>query len=228
MERDVMEQDVMSRAGVRVAVRVFALVAGTAGLLALVVGGAAAAVVGRDDIVTVARHRVDSGGVALVTQPGLISAFGPTLHLEAEPADPASGSLFVGVAREVELVDYLGSAGRTEVTAVRWPDAVQLREVSGATSVVAPGRLDFWVAKAQQEGGAPVSLAWPTRNGHYGVAVLRADGKAGVHTQVAVGVRLAGLFSTALLVAGAGLVALVLAVGGFVVTGHRPAAESQS
>lgn len=184
----------------RTLLRLVAILGLATGAVAVVAGVAAAALLGRDDTVEIVETTVASDGVAVVSTPGLLAVYGPTLRVRAASPDP----VLVGVARDVDLFDYLREAQRTEITSFAWPDSVGLNQLDGERRVPAPAGRDFWVAS--QEGSGTVNVAWPMTDGRHGLALLRPDGRAGLQAEVSIGLTFAGAFVAALGLAVAGAV----------------------
>jgi len=124
-------------------------------------GVAGAVVFGPDDTVSSGPHRYSSTGSAVVTAPEAIAYSGPTVTVTAKAADRAD-RVFVGVAHDVDVRDYLGGSAYTAVTEIRLPWRTTTREVQGAGSPdAAPGSLDWWLVDATAARSASVTLRLP-------------------------------------------------------------------
>ncbi|GAA1592180.1 MULTISPECIES: hypothetical protein [Kribbella] len=188
------------------------------GLVATVAGAVAAFwLVGPDNTITTPHRELASKGLAVVSAPQLLDRHGPTLHVSASGDKP----LFVGVAQDLDVRDYLAGVSHTQVTRFGLPAAFGTEEVRGRTNkLTPPGDLDWWVAQSAAGGQ---SLSWPVQDGRYDVVVMNADGTPAVAAQVTFGLQVHRLFGICLLVLGAGV--LVLAFGVALMRRRRPARD---
>ncbi|MFK4083045.1 hypothetical protein ACI2LF_02985 [Kribbella sp. NPDC020789] len=180
-------------------------------LIGLVVGvaGAAAAfwLVGPDNTISTGGRSLSSDGLAVVTAPDLLDRHGPTLRVSVTGSKP----LFVGIAQDLDVTDYLAGAAHTRVIRYDVPSTISTQTMNGFTSkLTPPGDLDWWVAKSAGPGDQ--SVAWPMQDGRYSVVVMNADGTPAVDAKVSFGIELHRSFGISLLVLGAGLVALTLGI----------------
>lgn len=182
---------------------VLGLLVAVAGLLAMVAGAAAALYVGRDDTVDTGPRQLTSKGAAIATNERLLEYHGPTLHVSATPKDPKR-QLFLGVARDFDVISYLGGRQHSELTEVKVrPVRLGTQEIAGArTPLTRPAALDWWVLTGSG------SLAWPIEDGPYALVIMNADGTPAVDADVTIGLEVDGAFVTCLLVAAAGLILL--------------------
>lgn len=179
---------------------VLGLLVAVTGLLALVAGVAAALYIGRDDTVDTGPRQLASKGAAIATNERLLEYHGPTLHVNASSKRP----LFLGVARDFDVISYLGGRQHAELTEVKVrPVRLGVQEIAGAgTPLTRPAALDWWVLTGS------TSLAWPIADGPYALVIMNADGTPAVDAEVTLGLEVDGAFGTCLLVAAAGLVLL--------------------
>ncbi|MGW5361274.1 hypothetical protein [Actinopolymorpha pittospori] len=195
--------------------RVFRMVAGVLvgvlGLAAAGAGGLAAFwLVGPDDIVSARTQTLTSKGVAVATAPDLIDYYGSRLVVTVEPVRRGT-ELFVGVAHDVDLSSYLERAANTRIVEFGYPSTVRTREVDGsAARVVPPTRLDWWVTTASGSGAR--TLSWEMSDGPYDLAVMNADGRAGVEAHATVGIEVKGAFRASLVTFGVGVVLLACSI----------------
>ncbi len=180
-------------------------------LIGLVVGvaGAAAAfwLVGPDNTISTGGRALTSDGLAVVTAPDLLDRHGPTLRVSVTGSKP----LFVGIAQDLDVADYLTGAAHTRVIRYDVPSTLSTQTMRGfENKLTPPGDLDWWVAKSGGSGNQ--SIAWPMQDGRYSVVVMNADGTPAVDAKVSFGIELHRSFGISLLVLGGGLVALVLGI----------------
>lgn len=176
-----------------------------AGSLATVAGAAAAFwLVGPDNTISTPSRKLASTGLAVVSAPTLLDRHGPTLHVSASGDKP----LFIGVAQDLDVRDYLSGVAHTRVISFDPPATFGTQDLRGGDKMLTPpGELDWWVA--QSAPGAQ-SISWPVQDGRYDVVVMNADGSPAVGAQVTFGVQVHRLFGICLLVLGAGVVVLAL------------------
>lgn len=130
-----------------------------------------------------------------------------------------SGSdVFVGIAREGDITDYLGGVQRTIVTDVGSGSAPAISTGAGAPSSP-PGEQDFWTAQAS--GSGTQSLTWSPSVGNWVLVVMNADGSAGVSVDARLGATVPALGGLAWGLLGVGLVMLLLGVLAIVLAVHR-------
>jgi hypothetical protein len=179
------------------------------GVPVLVAGTVAAVYVGPDDTAFTGPHRLSTDGVAIVTTPEVLAYVGPTLHLRVRST--SGDPVFVGVADDVNVQSYLGTAAHREVTDVSLPWKVTSEETGvRAAEVPAPGEQTWWLASVSGPGER--SLVWPITNGRYAIAAFNADGGAGLAADVTLGLEVEGAFYAALAVAALGLLLVLLGV----------------
>src|SRR4051812_22963885 len=179
-----------------------------AGVLATVAGAVAAFwLVGPDNTISAPSRALASKGLAVLTAPDLLDRHGPILHVTASGPKP----LFVGVARDLDVRDYLSGTAHTRLIRFDPPATFGTQDLRGHTGkLTPPGELDWWVAKSAP---GSQSLVWPTQDGRYDVVVMNADGSATVGAQVSFGIEVHRLFGICLLVLGAGILVLALGIG---------------
>jgi hypothetical protein len=106
-----------------------------------------------------------------------------TARLRVTTSDP-DAQLFVGVAPEDEVDDYLAGVKHSTVSEIGDP-TTQYAEHPGGPVSVNPADSDIW--DAQVTGSGTQSLKWKPRAGHWTVVVMNSDGAAGVHVTADVG-----------------------------------------
>ncbi|MBB5788787.1 DUF4389 domain-containing protein [Jiangella mangrovi] len=123
--------------------------------------------------------------------------------------DANDADVFVGIARASEAAAYLDGFGYDEVTRVSGGD-VGYDPHAGGAPATAPAAQDFWVASAS--GTGEQTLTFEPQDGRWLVVAMNADGSAGVDLDARVAAELPVLPWAALVVIGAGVVGLLLAV----------------
>jgi Domain of unknown function (DUF4389) len=185
--------------------RIVALVIGcllTLPALGLLVGGGAlgvGALVARDDagFFEVTLDPIATPTVAIV---GELVDFGadagdPNWVLDQLDVDirvrmtPASSdqAIFVGIARERDVDDYLRGVAFDEAIDVRDGGRVVLRPRAGTDTVAPPGEQTFWTQSAT--GTGTQELVWEAESGRWAAVVMNADASPGVDVDVEVGAR---------------------------------------
>ncbi|TDC31067.1 hypothetical protein, partial [Kribbella albertanoniae] len=180
-------------------------------LIGLVVGiaGAAAAfwLVGPDNTISTGGRSLTSDGLAVVTAPDLLDRHGPTLRVSVTGSKP----VFVGIAQDLDVTDYLNGAAHTRVIRYDVPSTISTQTMRGFEhKLTPPGDLDWWVAKSGGNGNQ--SIAWPMQDGRYSVVVMNADGTPAVDANVSFGIELHRSFGISLLILGAGIASLALGI----------------
>ena len=169
----------------------------------MLAGTAAALYVGTDDTVDTGPQHLTSPGAAIATNERLLEYHGPTLHVSATPKDPKRG-LFLGVARDFDVISYLEGRQHSELTEFRIrPVRIDSQQVKGtATPLTRPASLDWWVRTGTG------SLAWPIEDGPYALVIMNADGTPAIDADVTIGLEVDGAFRICLIIAVAGLLLL--------------------
>jgi len=176
------------------------------GLLLLVVGGAAAAYVGADDTVFNQPADVSADGRPVVTVPDLFAYDDLQLTVRAS----APKGVFLGTANGVDIADYTKDSTYFELVGVG-RTGVSGSDHQGREKKlpVPPALVDFWTAKASGAGTQTLSLRVDrTAPPRFVIAPVGGQGP----TTVSFGATIDGLFLSALAVAGAGLVLILLTV----------------
>lgn len=180
--------------------RFVAVIAALVGLVGSVAGGAAAVLVGSDDIVSTRATAVAGGAAVAVSRPALLDYDGWTMRVTATNA---AGPVFVGVGHPVDVRDYVAGVEHAEVVAVG-PTGVRTQVVEGKAPAPSPDptTLDLWTAHASGRGSQHLDLD------------LRAEplllyagpvGEAAGPLTLSVGVRIPHLFVAAIAATALGL-----------------------
>ncbi len=167
--------------------------------------------------------------IDLRTDPGtpdwIIDALDTDVRLRVTAID-GDRPIFVGVAPETDLDNYLAGVAHDEIREIGDDLTAVYRSRSGGEQVGPPAEENFWAASASGDGTQ--ELVWEAASGRWAVAVMNADGSPGVNADVNVGIRSAAVLPVALglLVAGvvaiAGAVMLIVAGGRALDAGTEP------
>jgi hypothetical protein len=175
------------------------------GVLAVVLGAALSVLFGPDNRMGTGPHRLSTPGQAIVTAPGALAYAGPQVELRVRSVQPGR-NLFVGVAHDVDVRDFLGGTPRTRVDTIEIPWRVTTTLLPGQGFPKAdPAEQSWWIADAQGEG--EVVLGWRLPDTAADVVILDQDGGDDLAVDVTAAVVAPGVF-----VVGAALVVLGLGV----------------
>jgi Domain of unknown function (DUF4389) len=207
--------------------RVIALVVGCLLLLpgiGLLVGGGALSVayaVGRDDdgYFDVTIDRLESQTVAVTTEdlqftadPGspdwVLDALDADVRLRVTGAD-TERDVFVGIARSVDLDNYLSGVAHDAIADVDGTDPVY-RSRAGSSEITPPTEESFWVASVS--GTGTQELDWEATGGRWSAVLMNADGSPGVSADVNVGTRMAFVLPLGLTMLGVGALLTIASV----------------
>ena len=186
---------------------------------ALLVGGCAAVAVDqaqRDDdgFLMSPTEEFSTATYAIVSESADVDVDGPdwvakdflgTIRIRSESERP----VFVGIAREPDVAEYLGRVEHAVVTEIgREPRYAERR---GGAPEDPPADQPFWAASAT--GADEQTLEWEPEDGSWNVVVMNADGSRGVATDLSIGAELDPLIWIGIgLLVGGGLLAAVAAV----------------
>lgn len=147
---------------------------------------------------TVAVTTEEADLVAEPAPPGwLWDSIGFSLRFRVAGSD---NPVFLGIGRESDVEEYLGSVVYDQVREIRPGEPVDYRSFPGTSSIEPPVDQDFWTAAAA--GSGPLEVVWEVSEGSWVVVLMNADGSPGVVADVAVGAK-----STAILPIGIALLA---------------------
>jgi len=123
----------------------------------------------------------------------------------------AGSAIFIGVAPADRVAAYLDGVGHATLTELADP-ATTYAEHPGGAPAAKPADQDFWVA--QSTGNGAQAVEWPLGEGTWAVVVMNADGSAGVHADIDVGITapVQELAAKAVLIAGGALGLLGIAL----------------
>jgi hypothetical protein len=129
------------------------------GALLTIVGLALAVTFGPDDRVSSGPHRFESKGAAIITAPAALAYSGPTLEVTAtSPGRP----LFVGLAYDVDVRDYLANTSYTRIDDIDLPWKTTASTVDGdGLPVKRPVDVDMWLVSSQGDGTSSLRFTLP-------------------------------------------------------------------
>ncbi|WP_019481414.1 DUF4389 domain-containing protein [Arthrobacter sp. TB 23] len=108
-----------------------------------------------------------------------------TLRLRAAEPD---AEIFIGLAPQDEVDEYLAGVNRTELRDVDFdPFRPVYRNISGSAAPAEPGSQDFWAASAS--GPGEQELIWDIEPGNWTVVVMNADASPGFSVDLQAGFR---------------------------------------
>jgi hypothetical protein len=185
---------------------------------ALLAGGCAAVVLDRtqrddDGFLMTPTEDFSTATYAIVSENADLDLDGPdwattdffgTARIRSESERP----VFVGIARERDVADYLDGVAHAVVTEI---DEAEYSERPGGAPEGRPADQTFWAASAT--GAGEQTLEWEPEDGSWNVVVMNADGSRGVAAELSIGGELDPLIwiGVGLLVAG-GLLAAAAAL----------------
>jgi hypothetical protein len=188
------------------------------GVLSAVLGVGLAVLFGPDDRIGSGPHRLSTPGQAIVTAPSAIAYAGPRVELTVTSTQPQR-KLFVGVAHDVDVRDFLDGTPRTRIDTIEVPWRVTTTNIPGSGFPKAdPGDQTWWYADA--EGRGEVTVGWRLPDTAADVVILDEDGGTRLAVDVTAEVVAPGVFVVGLALA---VIGLGLAVFGWAMRPSRPA-----
>ena len=182
------------------------------GLAAVLLGAVVAVVFGPDDRAQTGPHPVSTAGSAVATAPAVLRYAGPRLEITVSAQDP-DRTVFVGLATDVDVADYLRAARHTRVDAVDLPWDVETTAVPGVAAPPAvPAVVDWWLVS--REAPATTTLGFRLPDAEVDVVAMDARLRPGFRADVTVAWVQDGAFLGGIAIAVAGMGA---AVAGWVV-----------
>jgi hypothetical protein len=174
------------------------------GVVIAVLGLAIMAVFGPDGRFKTGPHAVNTDGVAVVTEPGVISWKNLDIELLAEV--PAHKPIFVGVGNSVDVEAYLKGVQRLEVTDFETPWKLRTRQVAGRDALGgAPTAVDWWRAHSAGLGGAAIKTKLPDETVSAVILSVGSSNLRGLKVTFAYGLEGGFLKGLALLFGGFGM-----------------------
>lgn len=124
--------------------------------------------------------------------------------------DGLGEDVFLGVADETDVNNYLDSAAYEQVREIRQGEPVRYRTFPGGEVIEPPGEQDFWTAATSGSGSQ--ELVWDVTSGTWVVVLMNADGSPGVVADVSVGAKSGVVLPIGIAMLALGLLLFVVAV----------------
>jgi len=135
--------------------------------------------------------------------------------------DDPSKNIFMGVADESDLSDYLMDVEYDEVIELDInPDRLEYRNHPGNSEPAAPTTQTFWEEKAHGPGTR--TLEWELEAGTWSLVAMNEDGSAGLDLSIVFGAKVPWLFGIGLGLLLGGIVALLIGAFMIVLAVRRP------
>jgi hypothetical protein len=158
------------------------------GVVVALLGLALALVLGPDSRFTTGPHKIRTDGIAVVTEPKVISWADVQIDLLAEV--PVRKPVFVGLANSVDVQNYVGRTQRLEVTGFQRPWTITTRQVDGRAGLPgAPTAVDWWIAQSAGLGGASISTRLPDETVSAVVLSVGSTNLSGLEITLAYGIK---------------------------------------
>jgi len=190
---------------------------------AALLGGAAVigAAFGPDGTVSTTPTAASASGVALLVDGFEVDAAGLPVPdgvgvLTLSATSPDGSPVFLGVANGSDLDVYLAGAPYDVVADLRTGGTATTRSVPGTQQPPPPASQQFWL---RQDEGSPATLTARIPQGTT-VVLMRSDATPGVTADLAVTLEVDRAWPAALVIGGAGLVLLGVAIGLLVASRH--------
>ena len=154
-------------------------------------------------------HAVISESVDVLTgAPGWLA------DLLTDPVDirvqgtATSGEIFLGIAQTDAITEYLSGVSHNEVTSLDFNgDKIEYIDHAGSAVPVLPTGQTFWAATAT--GPGEQTLDWSLEIGDWSLAVMNADGSAGIDTTMVFGAQISNIITLAWIGVGFGILSLL-------------------
>ncbi|WP_166353226.1 hypothetical protein [Phytoactinopolyspora limicola] len=171
-------------------------------------GAVAAVYIGPDNTIGLIDEDITSEAAVVTTTPAALNATGPTLHVAA---DAGPDGTFVGAGHPVHVGSYLDDITVEQITGVGWRGGLTLRAETGADDVptAAPDGLDWW--REYAVGPGEQSITFEMTDEPVRLVIAGAEPATGINTRLTIDAEIDGLFSTALVITGVGV---ILTAGG--------------
>jgi hypothetical protein len=123
----------------------------------------------------------------------------------------ASKGIFIGVAQESDLMDYLNDVEYDEITDISFdPFAVEYKNHPGNSSPTAPTSETFWMESVS--GTGTQVLEWELETGTYSLVLMNEDGSRDVDLDVSVGVKASWILGVGIGFVVGGIIALLIGI----------------
>jgi hypothetical protein len=141
------------------------------------------------------------------------------VRLQVESRDDKP--VFVGIARTSDVEDYLAGVSHSTLTDVNTsPFEADYDDHAGDRRPVAPADSHIWAAS--EHGSGKQTLNWEIEDGDWSVAVMNADGSAGVDADISTGAKVPFLDEIGWSAIGSGGFSLIVGVALLVMGIRRP------
>ena len=149
-----------------------------AGVALALFGVALTFLFGPDNRLASGPHAFTSAGAAIVTAPAALDWTGATVEVTAVSE---GRTVFVGLADDVDVRDYLADTSYTRIDDIDVPWHADTSEVEGSKDVdVVPTDADFWLVKGT--GDDEATVRFPLPDAAVDLVVMDADGKPDFQT----------------------------------------------
>lgn len=149
-----------------------------------------------------------------------------TIKVEGSNND-LSKQIFIGIAEESDVEDYLSGVEYDEITEFRiHPYRVDYRNHPGSSVPTAPTSQTFWRVSAY--GAGTQTLEWELETGTWVLVLMNADGSAGVDLSGSVGVKVPWIFRLGIGLLIGGIVALIIGIVMVYFAARRPPISSET
>lgn len=177
------------------------------GALVALLGAAIMVLLGPDGRMVSGPHPIDTDGIAIVTEPSVLSWSGLQIDVLAEL--PANKPVFIGLGNSVDVNDFVRGTQHLEVTNFHTPWTVRTRVVEGRDNLTsAPTALDWWLAQGAGLGGASLSTTLPDQTVSVAILTVGSSNLRGLTVTIGYGLRGGFGVGVGLLLLGLGMVLL--------------------
>jgi len=183
-----------------------------------------------DRYLTTKTIRIEQGSYAIVTEPTDISVgsvwvwdWGDLATFKIEGSnDDSSKNIFMGIADESDLSNYLRDVNYDEVSELEIsPDRLDYRNHPGSSAPEgSPADQQFWLESVN--GAGTQTLEWELQSGTWSLVLMNEDGSAGIDLSVILGVKIPWLFGTGVGLLVGGILALMLGTFMIVMSVRKP------
>lgn len=176
------------------------------GVLLAVFGAATMIVLGPDSQITTGPHKVESRAGVVVTSPDIVSWRGVEVTVLAEV--PAQKPVFVGLGKQRDVQDYVGSTERLELTAFDQPWSSHIDHHDGEDEHLsaAPTAVDWWLDSSAGVGGSRMQMTLPNEPAQVVIASVGSSNLSGLEVTVGYGIPGGFAAGAGFLIVGIGLV----------------------